>query len=1287
MQYPSFRTDVKIFIICKLFQYNQPINFDLNLITNHLLNILIKKRIKFSKRFQQLIIQFCGILAQRKTNPKIILDILAFIIIKPLERIPYFYNYSDKDEEIAMDITLAKETLIFSLNNSEATIESFFPDKFRNIDKIKDYEKRKSIESDKKEFVSFYKYAVRIYQLRSDLLTERITQSECLSKFETICSNIGSDYELKYQYGYQINDRLTFLSGKLAEIALFFKEKAERIDFIIKSLDNQTDKLKLRFEVLSKTILIEDLIKNSFKILAESDEIIKDSDLSAKEATDNYTKCLLFSSKIDNAFSQYFFDEAIKATSEIDYEAFSQILCIYYLSEIGINKPNPQLAYHYARFVEYCDIKLGSYDKKHFPYREGLLGIANIDTPSMFATICRWHHRNVVRIGEEITSLIKIAVEKGYINHIVAGSMTLLKTNYNFKELESLYKLLIQKFDQTGNSELKSKYIDSEYKNLRLNKDKHFTRKIYDEIKSGKFIDSNIVNEIKNYTEFLDRLEDKKTNTYTSNGFKKEEFAHNIDLNKLDYTSTKEIEKAIDQIVLDNIETYNHRWKIENLFADILNKCSPDEYTLFLSVLVEVDPSLLDFNSFEITLKKAFTQWDYYPAVKIWKKENFNNVISTKLQHFDYGNTLNIWSLREFASLFNIDNIQLADALVGILPQKVDLLTDESIYSSFELIKSKLNPDENEQLLSWVLERWNSKIKPEVADGVWTKDLNTPADSDINVANLLRFILGHPDKKLRWRAIHSIRRLASLNNVGILKVLLDKQNEKDCFPFQNKDYIYYWMSAKLYLWIAIDRISIENPKILIPFKDVFYKELKSEALPHVLIRHYIKKSCLNLYKFDQSIFTDIELQSIEGINKSKLGYVEEKQYSRQQRRYSSKSKQKWKFRFDSIDTLPYWYSRIGDIFNLSEYDVADIADQFISEKWGYVGKPNDDDYLRSQLYDRDWYLTRNDHGSNPEIEDLSTYFEYHAMYCAANFFLEHEPFMKTDYSDYWDSWEGWLNSEANAFDDFWLSDIRTAIPLKLDYWKNNVESFNLLWRDSIPEEYFDENVGFSKENKNEFLNVYGAIKKYTGENQETITFTSCLVSNRGSEALLRALNTTKDSYDYYLPLEKDSDNDDSEIDEVDFKFKGWLRESRSEYDGLDTNDSLFTDSSKGYFVFGDIVNSYFNIKYNNIYTRGYFEDNEVSIYENWNEITDDNYRKYNTDTETSGCFFKVKSEFILNFLKLEQKSLIIRCIVDRQLEERNYRERNSDNRNQVKLYLIKSDGTVKTLRGTDYKIG
>jgi len=148
-----------------------------------------------------------------------------------------------------------------------------------------------------------------------------------------------------------------------------------------------------------------------------------------------------------------------------------------------------------------------------------------------------------------------------------------------------------------------------------------------------------------------------------------------------------------------------------------------------------------------------------------------------------------------------------------------------------------------------------------------------------------------------------------------------------------------------------------------------------------------------------------------------------------------------------------------------------------------------------------------------------------------------------------------------------------------------------------------------------------------------------------------------------------------------------LREPISEYEGLDSNDSLFKNSSKGYIKFGEIVHSNFNIKYDNLYTRGYLDEKEISIYENWNEISDDEYRRYDSYLETSGCLFKVKNEFILKFLRAEQKSLIVRCIIDRQLEERNYRERNSDNRNQVKLYLIKQDGTVRTLRGRDYKIG
>ena len=261
--------------------------------------------------------------------------------------------------------------------------------------------------------------------------------------------------------------------------------------------------------------------------------------------------------------------------------------------------------------------------------------------------------------------------------------------------------------------------------------------------------------------------------------------------------------------------------------------------------------------------------------------------------------------------------------------------------------------------------------------------------------------------------------------------------------------------------------------------------------------------------------------------------------------------------------------------------MADIADKFITEKWGYTGNLNEDDFIRGQLYDRDWGLTRNDHGSNPEIEDLSIYLEYHAMFYAANFLLEKEPLLKTDS---WDSWEYWLGSEANAFDGFWLSDLRDPIPLELQYWKSGIDKFDKEWRDNISDEFFDEKIGLISKEENKWLIVCGGTTKHIGVNEESMSVRSCLVSNKGADALLRALQTTKDSYDYAIPYEEvnyddEYSYDDKTIDENGFSLKGWLLDVRSEYEGLDKHDPIFNGTSKGFIKFGKTVHSHFDIEY------------------------------------------------------------------------------------------------------------
>ncbi|AZB32401.1 hypothetical protein [Chryseobacterium bernardetii] len=154
-------------------------------------------------------------------------------------------------------------------------------------------------------------------------------------------------------------------------------------------------------------------------------------------------------------------------------------------------------------------------------------------------------------------------------------------------------------------------------------------------------------------------------------------------------------------------------------------------------------------------------------------------------------------------------------------------------------------------------------------------------------------------------------------------------------------------------------------------------------------------------------------------------------------------------------------------------------------------------------------------------------------------------------------------------------------------------------------------------------------------------------------------------------------------------MKGWIEEFKSEYEGLDSQDELFNRNQQGSFVLEDGLQKKYDVTYDEYYKMGYAKNSLISVFENWNEVSNDEprNRKYNTGVESSGSILKISKNFLVEFLKQEKKDLILRCMIERQLEERHYRNRDSDNRYQIKLYLIKADGTVKTLRGVNYKIG
>lgn len=1268
LEYSKFNMFEKLILACNLFKFANAFTFDTNEMAREILLFLSRPKLKLRLILHEYVLQFCRILALNSIDKSLILEILSRIDIIILERIPSFYKGYHDENLLHFKNNLSKVALVHSIKQTEIKIEDFYPTKFINSEQIKDYKKGQAIREEKNEFDIFYRHLIPIYALISDIYVGGTEHSAYYKRLQVLIKNLNDDYRFDHHVGYRSSDRKLFLIERYTEVAVHLENKEEAVSYVCEAFVSQNNIMQIRFAILDIIVNHVDLNPISMRVLKEQDVLIKASNMSSQQLIESYSDCLTTSSKIDDEFSHYFLEQILHAANEVDMEAFDKINCIASLSEVGSSSPNPKLAFEYARFIEYSDVKLEGYEKENFPYIAGLKGIANFDKSSVLPTMCRFHHRNIIKINQRITPILIHLLKIEYLDHVIVSSLLPIISYYP-KEIGELYKIVCSKFDENADSINKTKFVKSEFRNLRLDRDNNGITNLYESIKSGSFIERKLLKEIKNYLEFQNQL----TGNYTDSRpriIEKDDFSHGLDLTNFDYTTTDDLEKAIREIIVLHTTDHRFRFYVEDFLINVISLLQPDQYLPFLNALIEIDIELLDFYTLEKVLEKVLTDWDYYPSLKVWKRDNFKHILSTRFDHFNAHYGFLVGSLKEFAILFDIDDVFLAECIYEILPKKLDLLTDESIYALTNLIKSKLTAESNENFITWVLDRWNANIPIDFADGVWDQKVKSPENPDENVANFIRFLLGHPDKSLRWRSMHSLRRMVNQGNVNTLNILLDKQNTLDCLPFQNKAYMFYWMSAKLYLWIAIDRISLENPMLLASFKDGFLKELINEDLPHVLIRHFIKKSCLNLLSFDNSIYTEEEIQRINAVNISKKGYKE-----RDRDRKRNTERDELVFNFDSMDTLPYWYDPLGRLFDLSSHDVAVIADTHISEKWGYVGNPRDDDYIKDQLDDKTWYSTQNRHGSIPDIEDLQRYFEYHAMYIAANTLLENYPLLENDYES--DGWEYWLNSEANKFANYWVSELRDPIPLRTDLWKNDILAFDETWRDIIEDHTFEDYVGLSDDKENSIIVVYGDIDKNIGKVTERIDISSCLVSNKDGDKILQKLKDIKNHYHYYFPLESEEHVGNSRIKGC--TIEPWIKGVDNHFTGLDTHDPFWGNAAKWSITLGDRINDSYGIIYDNLYKQGKLNDVDICWFENWNEISEDSYRhrEYSNTLETSGKLLKVSIKFILQLLKSEGKSLLIRCIINRELGDDkdllDYNKGNIDNRNQVKLYLVKED--------------
>lgn len=387
-----------------------------------------------------------------------------------------------------------------------------------------------------------------------------------------------------------------------------------------------------------------------------------------------------------------------------------------------------------------------------------------------------------------------------------------------------------------------------------------------------------------------------------------------------------------------------------------------------------------------------------------------------------------------------------------------------------------------------------------------------------------------------------------------------------------------------------------------------------------------------------------------------------------------------KFGFNSVDTIPYWYSPLYRILTKLDADAFYAGlEAWLVDKWKVDPEANWwDKEPRRTRYDK-WGFGKwsHGHGSQSTVERYGTYLEWHAMFCALGEWLETEPLVAPEYE--LDSLEHWSERWSLSEPPIWISDRRGFPPLEQNL-NCDMQGKDSHWLRRIPRGRFLEAALGTNRAERDDLTVDGAWTAAQLTREVRVTVRSALVSPETALALVRTMQDAK-PYETYLPYAQEGDND-TEV--PPFRLKSWLRSLPNEV-YFDRDDPLRHDISGLNVQPGNAIIAAFGLEPGQPPVSSWYvgSDKAGFVYQTWADFGDAERERHETQRRvgTCGTRLKVKRALLQRFLAQENLDLIMQIRIERRLENEYGRSEawvNGGREKTVeKILLFRQNGTIE----------
>ncbi len=1217
-----------------------------------------KRKDIFEDKITPAIISFVEACLYRNLSSRRILSTLEYYVPIKASRLVHS-SHQSKERDVFLRI-LAIRTLL--AGKLKPDTDELFPDDL--AEKKKDYKYQNEI----KEFKEIVDGLFPWFFLRAQILFG------VNLRLLDVVDSVSAASEKARSSRYRNYDTLPNEIAEICFSLLTIDSKASRQDiesFYTRLLKNEKAfKLNIRLDAVRTAYRLTHLAPIAQDLELATHNLVKEyrnadpDDIAGKYIT--LARAVLIAS---NADACVYFDEAVKIVSKFGDELVARWEAVVSLGKKAcVNYTVPdEIAYRFIRCAELVGENVG---REKYWDRDGAIEVCTkMSTGAGISAFSRWRDRGIGRFEQQLESLLHELVNLKAITPATGWAMT------RFFSYHGLIEYLSVCLQNENSLDIKQSLLDDAIHLLQLEgAHAEYWNKLQQVAKTFNLTNEALDSIVAFYGDRQKLLQQTQDATTVA--------THNI------YTFNSKWNDLFQNLAVETPEGFSelmnrfqsktgqdeYGWSIRELLKEGLLRIEEKHIWSYINNLLSSDS--IDHYDTQDTLTSLPEQW----TNRISFKQKWADFIFRFGQR--YSNDLTgKYAFDSFIKKFKCDESSISKLKEGILSGLADRFefAGENIFFGFvEIAISFISADEGLELLDYALSRFEKHIDNDFGDGPWSEWLKTPNNNDKNIAGFIWSALGSPRAAVRWNAAHCVRKLADLNCITILDALINWMAHDKVDAFGSNRFPFYNLHARQYLLIAFARISIDQPWILLRYKEVFPKYALSED--HLLIQTFASDIILNIEKAFLGTYSEDILCSISDTGKSTLP-VQEEDYNYTTYSFWHVNKTvdiDIDFHF-GWDFDRYWFEPLGDVFGIPEKQVEELAANVIVKEWGLKnsnGYNNDPRVIlwNSSSNERE---TWHDHGGYPRTDNLDFYLSYHSMLVVASRLVKKMPVISTRNRDE-DEWENWFaRHKLSRNDNRWLADAKDPLPLSRPDWVTKERDKE--WMSDISDDSFF-NCIIADANKETWIHVKGGWDEINDERTENFFVSTALVSKSTSDALLRALATCKDPYDYKLPY---YDESDMEIDTDEFKLKGWIIE-RDRSKRLDEFDPYADHVQYPPYRISNTVQQSLNIKSDVEEKRWYDADtNKLSLVcDTWSSHRD----RRDEDPDQSGMRLKASLESLKRLCKAFDSELIFDVGIKRKIRYRHSSDNTESSSPQHKIFILSADGRLRTTE-KNYQLG